>query len=354
MLTVLIPSHNEGTIADGSAQITETLESLAVQTNRPDRIVVIADNCNDDTIELATASGANVFETVNNTDKKAGALNQWLRANLPTLPDDDLVMVMDADSALYPDFLENALSYIAQGYHAVGGVFLGKPGGGFIGMLQRNEYARYARDVERKRGKTLVLTGTATVFTVKCLKDVLEGRKSGKIPGPEFGDPDVYDTKALTEDNELTFALLHLGYKIIAPRSCGLTTEVMSTWGDLWRQRYRWKRGAIENNWHYGFTRYTFKYWFLQFWGALGILATVTYLATLAYAITTHNVHIHLIWTLVTIVYVLERTVTVSARGLKQKLLAGILIVEMPYDLFLQAVHTKAVITSIFRTSKSW
>ncbi|MCA9340554.1 MAG: glycosyltransferase family 2 protein, partial [Candidatus Saccharibacteria bacterium] len=159
---------------------------------------------------------------------------------------------------------------------------------------------------------------------------------------------------ALTEDNELTFALLHLGYKIIAPRSCGLTTEVMSTWGDLWRQRYRWKRGAIENNWHYGFTRYTLKYWFLQFWGALGILATITYLVTLTYAITTGNVHIHLIWTLVTIVYMLERTVTVAARGAKQRLLAALLIIEMPYDLFLQTVHTKAVVTSIFRTSKSW
>ena len=142
MLTVLIPSHNEGTIADGSAQITETLESLAAQSYQPDRIVVIADNCSDDTVELAQISGATVFETVNNADKKAGALNQWLRTNLPTLPDSDLVMVMDADSALYPDFLENALEYIAGGYHAVGGVFLGKPGGGFIGMLQRNEYAR--------------------------------------------------------------------------------------------------------------------------------------------------------------------------------------------------------------------
>lgn len=291
MLTILIPSHNEGTKPNGSVQITETLTSLAQQTYKPDRIIVIADNCVDDTVELAIKNGTEVFETVNNSDKKAGALNQWLNANLSQLTDDDLVMIMDADSSLYNDFLENALVYIRQGYHAVGGVFLGKPGGGFVGMLQRNEYARYARDVQRKRGKTLVLTGTATVFTVKCLRDVLNGRRAGKIPGAGTGEPEVYDTKSLTEDNELTFALLHLGYKIIAPRECGLTTEVMETWSDLFKQRYRWKRGAIENNWHYGVTRYTLKYWGLQIWGTIGILATMMYVAALVYAIATDNVH---------------------------------------------------------------
>lgn len=375
VLTILIPSHNEGSkgaetsvkytrVIGGkkyrlsemrpiTPQIVETLRSLAVQTLRPDRIVVIADNCTDDTEQLALREGAEVFRTTGNAHKKAGALNQWLDANLAAMADDDLVMVMDADSSLNPDFLETALGYIAKGYHAVGGVFQGKEGGGFVGMLQRNEYARYARDVARKAGKTLVLTGTATVFTVQCLRDVVAGRASGVIPGT--GDvPHVYDTKALTEDNELTFALLHLGYKIIAPAECGLKTEVMETWRDLWKQRYRWKRGAIENNWHYGFTRYTAKYWGLQVWGTLGILATITYLLTLVYALVQHEVHMYPIWMVVTAIYVLERAITVASRGLKQVILAGILIIEMPYDLCLQAVHTKAIATSMLRTRKSW
>lgn len=354
MLTILIPSHNEGTSDNGTAQITETLESLANQTVRPDHIIAIADNCTDDTIELARAGGAEIYETVGNTDKKAGALNQWISANLGKLNADDLVMVMDADSSLYPDFLENALGFIARGYHAVGGVFLGKPGGGFVGMLQRNEYTRYARDVSRKRGKTLVLTGTATMFTVRCLRDVLEGRRAGRIPSSGTGEPQVYDTKALTEDNELTFALLHLGYKIIAPHECGLTTEVMETWSDLWKQRYRWKRGAIENIWHYGFTRYTLKYWGLQAWGSLGVLVTMIYLSTLAYALTSGNLQFHILWIGVTAIYMTERAVTVAKRGFRQMLLAGLLLVEMPYDIWLQLVHMKAIVASVFGTSKSW
>ena len=43
-LTVLVPAHNEaGTIAD-------TLTSLLQQSHRPERIIVVADNCSDDTV----------------------------------------------------------------------------------------------------------------------------------------------------------------------------------------------------------------------------------------------------------------------------------------------------------------
>ncbi len=353
MITVLIPAHDEGSKGRGDPQIVETLESLANQTVQPGAVVVIADNCTDDTAALATRAGARVFTTADNHAKKAGALNQWLDRHLPEAGPDDLIMVMDADSSLDPHFLHHALRYVDEGYDAVGGVFLGKEGGGAVGMFQRNEYARYARDVARKRGKTLVLTGTATIFTAECLREVVAGRASGRIPGT--GEVShVYDTKALTEDNELTFALLHLGYKIIAPAECGLTTEVMETWRDLWRQRYRWKRGAIENNWHYGVTRHTAKYWGLQVWGTIGIFATALYLATLGYATATGNLNLRLIWIIVTVVYVFERAITVRRRGPLQTTLAALLVVEMVYDICLQACHAYALATSMLKTRKDW
>ena len=353
MITILIPAHNEGAV------IFETLDSLSRQT-LPDRQrrIVLADNCTDNTVEVARAAGAEVFETVDNPHKKAGALNQWLDRHLADMDPNESILVMDADSILEPNFLRNAILYQYAGYHAVGGVFLGKEGGGFVGWSQRNEYARYGRDVARKRGKTLVLTGTATLFTAKCLQDVVAGRAKGVIPGAsqDQGEmPHVYDTKALTEDNELTFALLHLGYKIIAPAECGLKTEVMETWRDLWKQRYRWKRGAIENNWHYGLTRHTAKYWALQIWGMFGIVATALYLYTLAAAVAFGQLHWYPIWILVTVVYVFERAITVARfRGVKHALIAASLVVEMPYDLFLQAVHSYALVTSCLRTRKSW
>lgn len=358
-VTVLIPAHNEGSSTrrtgghDGPTQLEETLESLRLQTRPADRVVVVADNCTDDTVELAVAAGVEVFETEGNTDKKAGALNQWLDRHLGTLGSTDLVLVMDADSALDIGFIEHALRYVDSGYHAVGGLFRGKDGGGFVGTLQRNEYARYARDVSRKSGRTLVLTGTATIFTAECLQDVVAHRADGALPGVRSA-PSVYDTAALTEDNELTYALLHLGYRVIAPPECGLRTEVMTSWADLARQRYRWKRGAIENNRHYGITRFTAKYWGLQVWGMAGIGVTLIYLLTLAVALAVGGVQFHVVWAVVTGVYVLERVITVSGRGWRQCLLAATLLVEMPYDLFLQAVQVKAATGAMLRTRATW
>ncbi|OYX43749.1 hypothetical protein B7Y94_00845 [Candidatus Saccharibacteria bacterium 32-49-12] len=359
MLTVLIPAHKGGTIPGSTAkpQILETIESLKGQTLPPDRIIVLANNCHDDTPEIARSAGVEVLMVPQNPHKKAGALNWWLDDHLDDLSDEDLLMVMDADSILGDQFLESAQKYIGRGYHAVGGVFLGKGGGGFVGMLQRNEYARYARDVERRNGRTLVLTGTATVFTANCLKDVVAGRELGLIPNSAGGGQkaQVYDTKALTEDNELTFALLHLGYAIIAPPECELLTEVMGTWGDLARQRERWKRGAIENNRHYGLTRYTWNYWRLQVWGQLGIAVTVIYLTTLGWAIVTGNLQLQLLWIAVTLIFSVERFVTVvKRRGLKQAFVGAAILIEMPYDVFLQAVQLKAILSSAFHTKASW
>lgn len=360
-ITVLVPAHNEGTpqrpaISAGAALPAPLLEGIVgvrAQTRPVDRIVVIADNCTDDTIEIARQTGVEVVETVDNSDKKAGALNQWLDEHLAAMPPDDLVMVMDADSVLDPNFVTNALTYVDLGYDAVGGVFLGKSGGGLVGMYQRNEYARYARDVSRKHGRTLVLTGTATVFTVDALQRVVDGRDSGVIPdtGPISH---VYDTKALTEDNELTFALLHLGMHIIAPPDCRLLTEVMPTWADLRPQRFRWKRGAIENNRHYGLTRHTLKYHALQWWSGVGIIVTVAYVTTLAYLMAVGQLRLVTFWLAITGVYILERVVTVSARGRRQMALAGLLFVEMPYDMTLQVVQAKAFFAALFRTKKNW
>ena len=63
-----------------------------------------------------------------------------------------------------------------------------------------------------------VLTGTASVIRGYALRAVAEARGS-LIPGPPGK---VYDTLALTEDNELTLALKTLGRQDdLAHRSAG-------------------------------------------------------------------------------------------------------------------------------------
>lgn len=355
-LVALLPAHDE------EATLPDALRSLRDQTCRPDRVVVVADNCTDATPEVAAAWGAEVVVTQGNQHKKAGALNQVLDDLLPTLDPDDLVLVMDADSLLDRDFLEAArrqleaapgdTRFADRPLGGVGGTFRGGPGGGLLGTFQRNEYARYARDVRRLRGKALVLTGTASVFPAHVLQEVQLARRTGRVPD-KSGSGGVYDTHVLTEDNELSLALMHLGYSILAPAGCTLTTEVMTTWRSLAQQRLRWKRGALENIVDYGFTPVTASYWGRQVLSALGILATVLYLATLVYSAFT-DFHLNTFWLSVSVVFALERVVTVNRRGWRQMLLAAPVVIEMAYDVFLQLVQARAFAQALLRSERRW
>ena len=336
MTLALIPAHNE------EDEIEATLDAV---TDQVDRVVVVADNCTDATVELAWGKGVLVFESEGNEDKKAGALNQALAEYLPGLAGYDRVLVLDADSHLAPDFIERATEHMEKrDLHAVGGVFSGRDGGGLVGWSQRNEYARYARDVKRINGKALCLTGTATVFSVACLREVIASRESRT----------VYDTTVLTEDFELTLRLKHLGYRILAPADCALTTEIMETWPDLHRQRLRWKRGAIQSLARYGLTRHTIGQWGRQAMTLVGLAVTTIYFGTLGYAIGTGNLGVAPLWLGVTGIFMVERAVTVRKRGLRHALAAALLLPEMIFDTVIQATHVRAVVMTMFRVKGEW
>ncbi|MFY9916882.1 MAG: glycosyltransferase family 2 protein, partial [Mycobacterium sp.] len=251
-VTVLIPAHNE------EVSLPVTLEALRAQSRPPDRVIVVADNCTDRTVQIARDMGADVFETVGNVGKKGGALNQALAAMLPESDARDVVLVMDADTIAATRFVEVAAARLQDDHEltAVGGVFYGEDGHGLIGQFQRNEYARYSTQIRMRHGRVFVLTGTATMFRAQALLDVAAAR-GVFIPG-ETGT--VYDTAALTEDNELTLALKSLGATMTSPKECTVTTELMPTWKHLWIQRERWQRGALENLSAYGITRATIRY----------------------------------------------------------------------------------------------
>src|SRR6478609_445086 len=123
-VTVVIPAHNEELILPAA------VESLRAQTRPPDRVIVVSDNSEDATVGTARGLGLEAVETVANTEKKAGALNQVLHDLLPTLGIEDVVMIMDADTTLTPDFLRVAVERLEDDpdLMAVGGVFYGEPG----------------------------------------------------------------------------------------------------------------------------------------------------------------------------------------------------------------------------------
>jgi cellulose synthase/poly-beta-1,6-N-acetylglucosamine synthase-like glycosyltransferase len=342
-IVALVPAHDE------ASGIRATLESLARQTRPADRVVVIADNCTDDTAGIAADARAEVFVTTGNRHKKAGALNQALSQILPTLGPDDAVLVMDADSTLAAKFLAVAGERLDSdsSLGAVGGVFLGTAEHGLVGQLQRNEYARYAREIGRQSGRVMVLTGTASLLRVAALRDVIRLQRHGQ-------SDQVYDTAALTEDNELTLALKTLGWRLVSPPACQVYTDVMGSWRDLWKQRMRWQRGALENLRSYGFTRITSRYWLQQVGMAVGVLALQLYFLVLITTIALGHMQVRPFWIGVGVVFLLERLVTAWSTGRRGRLLAFPLVIELAYDVFLQAVFVRSLIDIALRREAQW
>jgi cellulose synthase/poly-beta-1,6-N-acetylglucosamine synthase-like glycosyltransferase len=346
-ITVVVPAHNEGD------RLGATLASLDAQSRRPDRVVVVADNCTDDTVAIAEAAGTEVIVTEGNTDKKAGALNQALRQLLPGARHNDVVMVMDADTVLGDGFLEEAARRFTddRALMALGGVFMGEPGHGLIGLFQRNEYVRYARTVRRRRGMVDVLTGTSSLFRPLALRTVASSRGHA-LPGRPG---DVYDTLALTEDNEITIALKTLGALMVSPSECVVVTELMPTWGDLWRQRLRWQRGAVENIGAYGLSLATLRYWGQQFGIGYGTIALTAYLACMTVLVLAADTWIWFpFWLGVGLVFALERVVTAWRAGAAGRAVAALLVPELVYDLFLDAVFVHGLAQIALARRASW
>jgi cellulose synthase/poly-beta-1,6-N-acetylglucosamine synthase-like glycosyltransferase len=346
-VTALIPARNE------ALHIGATLDSLRTQTTPPDHVWVIADNCTDDTAEVAAAHGADLFTTVENRYRKAGGLNQLLAKLLPTMGPFDTVLVMDADTVMVDDFLERAVAEFDANpdQDAVGGVFYGDDSPGLLAQMQRNEYRRYARDISRRKGRVMVLTGTASLFRADALTAVADARGS-VLPG-EQGQ--VYDTYSLTEDNELTIALKTIGARMRSPRECRVRTELMPTWRTLWNQRQRWQRGALENIGMYGWSSATARYWVQQFALGYGVIALMSFLTLSVISCFAFGTLVAVVfWSVLGILFAVERTATVWDGGWRARLLAAPLVIELGYSIFLQLVYVKSLIDIGLGRSKHW
>jgi poly-beta-1,6-N-acetyl-D-glucosamine synthase len=345
-VVAVLPAHNE------EKSLAAAVASLRRQTRPVQRIVVVADNCSDGTADLARELGCDVHTTVANSAKKAGALNQALPGLIDSLGPDDVVLVMDADSSLSEEFVETALDRLAANPRlgAVGGVFFGLEGHGLVGQLQRNEYVRYAREISRRHARAVVLTGTGSAFRASALQRVADGRGT-ELPGRPG---DIYDTLALTEDNEMTLALKSLGYECLSPRQCRVSTEIMPGAKELWRQRMRWQRGALDNLRHYGWNRVTRPYIGKQALMYAGAVMMLLYLALTAVAVTSGAVTLAPFWLAVGALFFLERIVTVREAGPRGIAVALTVLLEFGYDLFQMAVYMGAAWNHLLGRETRW
>ncbi len=345
----LIPARNE------AESILGTIESIRRQTMPVDKIIVIANNCTDETAEVSLKHGACVIEMLENKRMKAGALNYALEKIVPELNDDDYILIMDADTTLANNLIEKCIESFNKNPRAgaVSSIFTGRACKSLLGTLQVMEFWRYRRQIIRNGYRAFVLTGTASVFKVKALKDVKKGRLNGSLPNYSNSYYDVYGR---TEDNEITLAILKLGY------DCPVAdvfsqTDVMEDINKLIKQRERWYNGALINLKSYGRSLpwyMRFVYWRQQIGLILSLIFLLMITSVFIIGFAFNVLQVTSVWLIPLSILAIERTSTVWSLGWKPRIIAATIIIEQIYSVILILIFGLGLINFIVNKKGSW
>ncbi|MFB2976075.1 glycosyltransferase family 2 protein [Microseira sp. BLCC-F43] len=224
-VAVLIPAHNE------AADIRETLLTIMPQLTELDRVVVIADNCTDETAAIARASGAKVIERINPDLRGKGyALDYGLR--FIKLDPPDVVVVIDADCIVHTGTIDRIVRQAMALKRPVQATYLMKqkdnPGlKDSISMLaiKVKNLVRF-RGLQRL-GCPVLLTGSGMAFPWSAISKVcLAGGKTA-------------------DDMQLSVDLSIAGYPPAFAQEAEITGRLMKQEAAK-SQRTRWEHGHLE------------------------------------------------------------------------------------------------------------
>ncbi len=252
---VLIPACNESEI------IENTIKSIFSQTRLPDRVLIIPNNCRDNTEEIALEMQESyklleVFSLSENKDKKAGALNFGLSK---IVDDVDYIVCMDADTVLDEKLIEEGVKTLNKNPKL--GAICSRAGvlkpeklsikQRLIWHLQHLEYGQFDSQRIETLNNIRVVHGMVAMFRTEALKDVLEHCREAK--------DEVYKKKNLVEDYELTICLKESGWQVSLNMEMLAWTTVPLSWKEWWVQRVRWLRGGVDSLREHGWNNVTKK-----------------------------------------------------------------------------------------------
>lgn len=225
----IIPAHNE------AAVVANLIESLKNQ-NYPKElydIYVIADNCTDNTAEVARNAGAIVYERFDENKKTKGFALQWFLAqkieeNAPY----DAFCIFDADNIADKNFLKAMNKKLCQGENVVQGYRdIKNPtdnwitAGYAIFYWTMNRFYHLAR---YNLGLSPLLNGTGFMVRFDIIK------------------PTGWDTNTLTEDIEFSLKNIIEGRKLGWATDAIVYDEQPTGFKQSWSQRSRWTVGHIQ------------------------------------------------------------------------------------------------------------
>ena len=226
---VIVAAHNESAVI---GQLLQNLKSLEYPKDLYD-IYVIADNCDDNTAEIAHDYGCIVCERHHPTKKSKGFAMEWMFERLFKMEKKyDAVVVFDADNLVHPRFLLEMNNRLLKGDRIIQGYLDAKnpydtwiSGTFAIAFWVIDHISHLAKT---NIGLSAVLGGTGMCIAT----DVLE--RHG------------WRATCLTEDMEFTMKSLAEGIKTTWAHDAIVYDEKPLTFMQSWRQRKRWAQGQFD------------------------------------------------------------------------------------------------------------
>lgn len=227
---ILIAARNEATV------IEHLINSLKNQTYPAElfRIFVVADNCTDNTAEIARSCGAEVYERFNTEQVGKGYALDYLITKIQEAYGEeafDGYMVFDADNVAAKNFVEEMNKTFSDGYRAVTSYRNSKNyGDSWISAGSSMWFLRDSQFLNRARMKinsSCLIAGTG--FLVH--RDVLK-----KTGGWKYF--------LIVEDTEFTVRQMIDGEKIGYCENAMVFDEQPVGFGVSWKQRMRWAYGG--------------------------------------------------------------------------------------------------------------
>jgi cellulose synthase/poly-beta-1,6-N-acetylglucosamine synthase-like glycosyltransferase len=225
-VAVLVPAHNE------SPGLLPTLANIQGQLLPADRLLVVADNCSDDTAALASGRGAEVVERNDPTKRGKGYALDWGVRHLGSNPP-EIVIIIDADCRLAEGAIDALASTCAMTGRPVQALYLMTAPIDSEINHQVAEFSWRVKNWLRPLGLRALnlpcqLMGTGMAFPWDVIRSA--DLSNGQI----------------VEDLKLGLDLTLAGHPPLFCPSARVTSEFASSVEGAGSQRQRWEQGHLE------------------------------------------------------------------------------------------------------------
>lgn len=224
---VVVPAHDEAPVIERTVASLRALDWPADRF----RVIVVADNCSDDTAAVARTAGATVLERSDPELRGKGYALEFAFRSLAVQGWSQAVAVVDADTEVSPNLLEAFACRIEKGEHAVQAHYgILNPWASWRTQLMTIAMAAFhiVRSRARERlGLSCGIRGNGWCVTQELLRAV------------------PYRAFSLAEDLEYGIELGLSGYRVAYADEAHANGEMVTSERVARKQRQRWEGGRF-------------------------------------------------------------------------------------------------------------